>query len=175
MFETDDRVRYDVTCVVEAVVSSISAQAPAVSFRTDLPESAPVLAHPRIETAISELLENAVEHNDTTSLTVDVTVTPAVERASGVQLCCIEIRDTGQGIPRHEVEALTQPEETPLSHGRGLGLWLVSAITEQSGGLLEFADADQGTTVRLWLPRAQSPPATSATAAGTEPLATESE
>lgn len=70
----------------------------------------------------------------------------------GSQMCRIDIHDTGQGIPRQGIEALTQAEERALSHGRGLGLWLVSAVLEQSGGQLEFPDTGNGTTVRLWLP-----------------------
>lgn len=172
VFETDIPMRHDVTRVVESVVTDVGAQAPAVTITTDLPATAHVLAHPQVDTALRELLENAIEHNDNATLTVEVAVTPAAERADGTRMCCIEIRDTGRGIPRLEIEALTQPEETPLSHGRGLGLRLVYAIVEQSGGHLEVVNAEQGTAVRLWLPRAQ-PPAARTEASTTAPPAGE--
>lgn len=159
VFETDTRIRQNAPHVVEAVVTDVSAQTPEVPIRTDLPDAAPVLAHPEFEAAIREPIENAIEHNDTDTLTIDVSVTPAVELSDDTDLCRIDIQDTGRGLPALEVQTLTQPEETPLSHGRGLGLWLVYAIIDQSDGQLEFPDTDQGTTVRLWVPQAPPPTA----------------
>lgn len=152
VFDTDTRTRFDVAEVVGTAVSDVTARAAGVAIETSLPATAPVLAHPQIETAVRELLENAIQHNDTDFLRIEVDVTPTVDRPDGSQMCRIDIHDTGQGIPRQEIEALTQAEERALSHGRGLGLWLVSAVLEQSGGQLEFPDTGNGTTVRLWLP-----------------------
>lgn len=163
VFETDTLTRVDVVRVVESVVSDCTPQADAVTINTSMPATAPVLVHPRIETAVRELLEIAIEHNDTDTLTIGIEVTPAVDRPDGSQMCRIEFRDTGTRIPRQEIEALTLAEERALSHSRGLGLWLVYAVVEQSQGHLEFADAGDSTTVRLWLPRPQPQSAAPAT------------
>lgn len=147
-------VHHDVPSVVETVLADLNAGTRDVPIDTEMPATARVLAHPHLDVAICELVENAIRHNDTDTLTVEVSVTPAAVRPDGTRMCRIDVRDTGQGIPQLEIEALTQPEETPLGHGRGLGLWLVSAIVEQSAGHLEFPDTEHGTAVRLWLPPA---------------------
>lgn len=88
---------------------------------------------------------------------------------TGLILAVVEsvVTDVGAQAP-----AVTQPEETPFTHGRGLGLRLVYAIVGQSGGHLEVVDTEQGTAVRLWLPRAQ-PPAARTEASTTAPPAGE--
>jgi len=58
---------------------------------------------------------------------------------------CIRVRCQDAALPDAEIEALTQGQETQLTHGSGLGLWLVNWIVELSGGDLSFGEADAGT------------------------------
>ncbi len=51
-------------------------------------------------------------------------------------------------------------EESPRSHGSGLGLWLTSWVVEASSGELRFAENEpRGSVVRFDLPVADEPPA----------------
>ncbi|SDE04038.1 ATP-binding protein [Natrinema hispanicum] len=69
-----------------------------------------------------------------------------------IELC---IADTGSGIADDEVLALDRETEDSLTHGSGLGLWLIYWVTTKSGGTLSFgANEPQGTVVQLSLPNA---------------------
>ena len=64
----------------------------------------------------------------------------------------IAVSDDGPGISGHELSVLERGEETPLSHGSGIGLWLVRWATTTLGGDLAF-DTSDGTTATVRLPR----------------------
>jgi signal transduction histidine kinase len=51
-----------------------------------------------------------------------------------------------------EVDVLETGEETPLSHGGGLGLWMVRTIVTQAGGEMSVESTADGTAVCLRLP-----------------------
>jgi signal transduction histidine kinase len=80
-------------------------------------------------------------------------VTARIDPATGPDDATrIEIADTGSNIPAMEVENLRQPAEGPVSHGQGLGLWVVLTVVEQSEGRLTFREnAPSGTVVAIEL------------------------
>ncbi|WP_123536369.1 PAS domain-containing sensor histidine kinase [Halosimplex salinum] len=63
----------------------------------------------------------------------------------------LRITDDGPGISQAELDVLADREETPLKHGTGVGLWLVSWVVERSGGELDFDTGADGTTVTVRL------------------------
>lgn len=150
VWEVDELVQIDVVAVVEESVAVVEANHPDVDVRTDVPDSAAVVAHPKFDLALTEALENAVVHND-----VDETdVTAAVSRRDGGDGGPVDVRvaDTGSGIPPLEKAVLEQPYEEPLRHASGLGLWLIYWIVRKSGGDLRFEDNEPtGTVVRMRL------------------------
>lgn len=98
------------------------------------------------EMALVELIDNAVVHNE--AATPEVTVR-AIPRDDTVR---ITVADNGPGIPPQEREVLDARTETALSHGSGLGLWLVKWTISLSGGQLSFAENDpEGSVVTLTL------------------------
>ena len=98
-------------------------------------------------TAFAELIENGVEHNDSDEPHVDISVEKNAENL------VVTVEDDGPGIPEHERAVLREGEETPLSHGSGLGLWLVYWIVTMDGGRLQIEDREpRGTAVKLVLP-----------------------
>lgn len=146
----DARVEQEVTELVERCVRELEADHPEVSVTTDLPAHAAVRAHPRLKSAVDEALENAVVHNDSTSIDVVIDVSRTTSADPSVE---ISIADTGTGIPAFEPAVLEQVEESPLQHATGLGLWLIYWVIERSGGRIRFeANDPQGTIVRMRLP-----------------------
>jgi signal transduction histidine kinase len=107
--------------------------------------STPSVLRPVLE----ELVENAFEHGGD-----DVSVRVTAESSPPGDPLAVRVDDDGPGIPDHEVEALQAGEETALTHGSGLGLWLVHWGVERLGGDLAFDAGDDGTTVSVTLPAA---------------------
>jgi PAS domain S-box-containing protein len=69
----------------------------------------------------------------------------------------ISVADTGSGMDAATVRHMAEPFFTtkPLGSGAGLGLAMVKAFTEQSGGAMAItSNLGAGTTVDLWLPQA---------------------
>ena len=139
----------DASVHLAAVAERVQERYPAADIEVSTPEAAPVLAHPRLPTALEELLENAAEHNERDRLAVTARIDPATGPDGATR---IEIADTGSTIPAMEVENLRQPAEGPVSHGQGLGLWVVLTVVEQSEGRLRFREnAPSGTVVAIEL------------------------
>lgn len=141
----------DLVSLLEPILRSERERNPSVELTWELPDSATVSSVPEIRRAMSELIENAIVHNDRADPAVDVTATvddPVV---------IVEIEDNGPTIPDMEREVVTG--QTPLSstfHPEGLGLWFVHWVVECSGGTLSFDDNEPRgnvVTVKLLAPR----------------------
>ncbi len=81
-------------------------------------------------------------------------------KAAGLQsgeYTCFAVADEGEGMSPETLERALEPFFTTKEEGKGtgLGLPMVQGFARQSGGDLRIESAPgQGTTVRLWLPRA---------------------
>jgi PAS domain S-box-containing protein len=135
----------DVTAVIERALLDVRRDYPEATVRADLQDGVSAIGDPRFQSAIVELIENAIVHNDDPE--VDVSVHEADDTVE------ILITDDGTGIPESEQKILeTGTEIDPLYHGTGLGLWLVYWIVRRSGGSLSFSENDpHGSVVRITL------------------------
>jgi len=69
------------------------------------------------------------------------------------EFVCLEIGDTGVGMPKEVLNHLFEPFFTTRSNGTGLGIPIVRTIMKQNMGLVTFdSQFGEGTTVRLYLP-----------------------
>ena len=155
----------DVTEIVAEQVATLRTERPAVTVETTLPEPVSVVGNGLLGRAVRNVLQNAVEHNDsaTPALEVAVSERPATDEVA------VRIVDNGPGIPDRTVSVLEAGAEEPLSHLDGFGLWLVQWVVSLSGGTVEFetgvasadgataSEADRGTAVTLLLPAGEPP------------------
>ncbi len=148
--EAGDPVAVDAAAVVSASADRVSDRFPAATVAVDAESArALVAAEGLLDVAVSNLVENAIEHGDASEPAVCVAVRSDPD---GVR---IVVADRGPGIPEVERVVLTEGNETPMEHGSGLGLWLVHWIVTASGGDLSFDENEpRGSVVTMRLPRA---------------------
>jgi signal transduction histidine kinase len=134
-----------ITCTVVDLSSDVAA--PPLAVRADREKSSQILLN---------LLTNALKFS-TAGGTIAVEVTNADE---GV--VCVEVRDTGTGIPADKLEAVFEPftqleTKLPTRHGGiGLGLTISRQFARgMHGDLVAASGVAQGACLRLTLPRAR--------------------
>jgi len=149
---TDDRPARptDVSRTLAAVVDRYTDRYPEVTVTTDCPDDVFARCPTGFQAALSNLVENAIQHNSDPSPSVTVTVTISET------LVHVAVADDGPGIPETERRIL-EDGETPLQHSAGVGLWLVYCFVEQAGHELTFEPSDVGgSEVSFALDRARS-------------------
>ncbi|EJN60996.1 sensor histidine kinase [Halogranum rubrum] len=146
----------NVTAAVEEVADEAAQSFPEASVTVtvddDVTGECRADADSGLSLALSELVENAVEHNDSETPSVDISLTADDEWVT------LGVHDDGPGIPAHEKTLITGEDElTQLQHGNGLGLWVVKAVADVSGGVLGFEEPEHGgSTVMLRFRRSSS-------------------
>lgn len=141
----------DVTALLTAEIDGLRAVHGQVSVDASLPEQAMVWGAKPLRRAFSNLLQNAVEHNDSDTPRVEVTVEQDSDTVS------VEIADNGPGLPESERDELFDRE---LRHdsNHGLGLVLTHLLVENYGGTLEVTETGpEGTVFTLTFRRASEP------------------
>jgi two-component system nitrogen regulation sensor histidine kinase NtrY len=126
---------------------------PDIAFSLDAPEPSPVLICDRrqLGQALTNIVKNAVEAIQQKRETLGNLEQDRIAMAvrEGETQLCVEITDTGIGLPK-ERGRLTEPYMTTRVKGTGLGLAIVKKIVEEHFGSIEFDDAPGGgTLVRL--------------------------
>jgi len=147
--EEPRQMEFDIADNLDDIASSLRSRYPEAEIAIDCAEEVTVQVSSRFQKAISELMTNAIVHNDSSSPEVTVDVTQTDERVR------IGISDNGPAIPEIEKELVAVEEEpTPLEHANGFGLWFVKLIIKRSGGTITFEEnSPVGNIVRIDLPR----------------------
>ncbi|OYR55865.1 ATP-binding protein [Halorubrum halodurans] len=144
----------DVAAVVREVADTAREEHPESSVSVTAPDRLRLTASRTVvRRLVTELVENAVVHSaDPARVDVDVDATADVPE--------LRVTDDGPGIPERERDLLTEPSETQLEHGLGVGLWFVNWAVSRLGAELEFESAGAtGTTVVVRFHRTAEPTA----------------
>jgi PAS domain S-box-containing protein len=152
--DADEPVRstLDLARLVRERTTAAAQAHPNATVETDLPADAWVRALDLIGSAVDNLVENAVEHNDSATPTVRVSVERVV--VDGVRYVDLTVTDDGPPIPPHDRDVLVGVDPS-LDDASGLGLWLVNWIVTDSGGTIRYEPNDPRgnvVTVRLETP-----------------------
>ncbi|MFC7098310.1 histidine kinase N-terminal 7TM domain-containing protein [Halobaculum marinum] len=145
--DADGAREVPVTDLCRNVVRRTREAYPERTVAIDAPDDLVVTVREQVlRVVLWNLVENALEHGDGAA----VRLTIRREDDGGVRFV---VADDGPGIPDAELESIRAGTETALSHGSGLGLWVVRWGTRLIGAELSFADRDPtGTTVTVTLP-----------------------
>jgi len=144
----------EVTQLLTEVIDEFSDRYPDARLTVSTPDSLHARADDRLKTALSELIQNAIIHNDQPTPEITVTTRSPTEDRTGEWIELV-VADNGPGIPDLEQETIERGEETPLQHGTGIGLWIVYWTISLFGGEISLEDnSPRGTRVVLSLPQA---------------------
>jgi signal transduction histidine kinase len=145
----DDLTTFELDSVLEEQLDRLRLDWPEADVSSVIPTPVTVVAHELLPYALDNLLENAVEHNDSDPPRVRVEVSRDTQSPAHVRLA---IEDNGPGLPRLERSVLKAETETSLTHSTGLGLWLSRWIVRSSGGRLRVGSGRyDGTRIEIEL------------------------
>lgn len=136
--------------LVTDVVDTQRATHPEAEVGMRLPGTATAHVPSVAEKALRRAIDNAIRASPDETPTVDVVVS-----STDPNWVEVAITDNGPGMPDPEVAVLETGEETPLTHGEGLGVWMIRMVVKQAGGGVSVSVSDEGTTLTLRLPRKQ--------------------
>jgi len=131
---------------LERTVNVKRREFPDVNFETNFGGATIVETIPAIEIAFENLIENAAAHNEGPEQVVEVSI------AENEETILVSVRDTGPGIPEHELSVIEQGEETQFDHGSGIGLWLINWVIEHSAATITYRTDGDGTTAVIQIP-----------------------
>ncbi len=150
--------RTEAGALVEGAVSEADERYPEADVSCEVPEDLTATVPTVMRDGVDELIGNAVEASreegegeegnngnevDTETVSVSVSVSASSDWVE------IGVSDNGPGMPEMEAKMLEEGEETPLEHGRGMGLWMVRMVALYSGGEASVDTTPEGTTVTL--------------------------
>lgn len=121
------------------------------TIASDLPEVT-VRANEMLGSVFRNVLNNAVQHNDTEHPTVEVSMEETDDYV------VVSIADNGPGIPDDEKAVVFGKGERDMeSPGTGIGMYLVNTLVAEFGGEVWIEDNDpRGAIVNIRLPRSDS-------------------
>ncbi|GAB7012625.1 hypothetical protein JCM18549_08960 [Halolamina salina] len=151
--EGTDLSPVDLTDLLEEELDKLEDRYGYVETEAELPDQVYVRADELLKRVFSNLLNNAVEHNQSGHPHVTVSVSPAPDTVD------VRVADDGTGIPEAERDVLFEPVTGKTDHG--IGLTIVARLVDRYGGNVELTETGPGGTVfTVTLPRAETEPGT---------------
>ena len=145
----------DLETVVDSLLTDIEDDYPDATIRTELESAIVEMGTTTLREILTELVDNAVQHNDRESPTVTIAIETHDRPSEQVRL---RVADDGPGIPDYELSAIELSVDEQLTHNSGLGLPHVHWVVTDCGGEVVISDNDpRGTVVTLSLPQVDTP------------------
>lgn len=138
----DARDVVDLSTLLADTVDAVGTTYPDATIDATIPDSVYVVGNEGLRWVFSNLIENAVEHND---------ADPHVEVSLGTTAdeAVVTVTDDGPGIPEDTRETLFERK----SRNHGLGLYLVRILATRYGGSVDLTETGpNGSTFAVTLP-----------------------
>ena len=148
----------DVNCVLQSCMEASKERAATKGVRIEsvlAPVLPPVMGdRDRIETVMSNLINNAIDAAEKSALPGVVTVQSERSRSPQGEMVVVRISDTGPGIPPEILGRIFDPFFTTKDEGQGtgLGLFLSYGIVVDHRGRLEIENGQHGAVASVALP-----------------------
>lgn len=126
--------RIDPGAMLSRVVEPFCKTYPDSTIELTVATERDICAGSELERAISELVNNALTHNEA-STHINVGVAEVGDQLE------ITVVDDGAGISAQEAGFISTGRETALQHGSGVGLWFVNWIVTRYGGSFQIEPA----------------------------------
>lgn len=148
--QSERLVRVDLVAAARGVIVDLAPMAFAAGYEMSFePTTGELFVNgdqTAIERAITNLVQNAIEHGGNAGRITIAITRPAM----------VEISDEGEGVPAAERETIFEPfyRLRQRGHGAGLGLNLVQEIMQMHGGRIELActEDQKGACFRMVFP-----------------------
>lgn len=131
---------------ITTAVEEISTTFPDAEITITGPQDLSVLGDTNIDVAIREALMNGIIHQERKPPSITLTVSSTDDSIR------MDVTNPGS-IPEIEQRSVQEETESSLTHGSGLGLWLIKWIVENSQGSLTFPDSETDAILRIELSR----------------------
>jgi len=147
-----ERVRFALRSLVEEVGDALMLPREDIDWQIDVPVDLDVRAdRDQIYRVIVNLVRNACEVLEDSAQGGHAAVRVSAWRQGG--FICLQVSDTGPGVPSRAQENLFTAFQGSLRNGgTGLGLAIASELVRAHGGRIELADNADGATFRIELP-----------------------
>lgn len=139
----------NLTNVLEEELDKLADRYDHVVIEATIPADVSVHADELLKRIFSNLLDNAVEHNESEQprITVSVSTTPDTVE--------VRVTDNGSGIPEAERDLLFETTTGKTDHG--IGLTIVARLVDRYGGGIELTETGQdGSVFTVTLPKTDS-------------------
>ncbi|MFH2065125.1 MAG: ATP-binding protein [Pseudomonadota bacterium] len=139
-----------------------------IALKIDLPSPGPIIRvnTSQIQQILTNLITNAWEAIGDNHGTIELTVKTIKSLTTGIShhypidwrpwdipYACLEVSDTGCGIPQKDFENLFDPFFSSKFTGRGMGLAVILGITRMHHGVISVESIpEQGSTFRVYFP-----------------------
>ncbi len=149
--ETVEPTPIDLSRLVRSAAEKTANNWPDADIDVSAPPQLGVSGTKSVDAALEELFGNAVIHNDSDEPRLRIALSADEEYAT------LSVRDNGPGISEFDRNVLESGGAIDkLSHGSGLGLWLVYWVINRSGGDIRVDCEPHGTEITVRLPLAPS-------------------
>ena len=149
--EGTDLAPVNLTDVLAEEVDNLNDRYRNVEIDAKIPDDVYVTADELLPRIFSNLLNNAVEHNESEQPRVSLSVSTTPDTVE------VRVADNGAGIPETERDVLFETATAKTDHG--IGLTIVARLVDRYGGNVELSETgSDGSVFAVTLQRADSEP-----------------